>query len=267
LKIPIALAVLALASAAPALAQPQSLNTTTTTNADRLELSVGYWRPSAVIHAAGESGGVQGTPIDFQSDFGLEDRGFPQLHFAARLSRRNELSLGYVPIRYDATAVLGRDILFANARYPAGVQTQGTVSWNAIRFAYTYHVVVRPTFSFGVVGEIDRTNVQVRLKNATSSSSTSSSVPTIPGIGAAAKLRVARRVTVSAEASGLYVPDKKDQIYGGHFFTAESHATWALTPHVGASLGYQMIDIRHLGEADSGTFRLHGLTLSAVVTR
>jgi hypothetical protein len=266
LKHLIALAVLTVVSAAPAHAQPQP-HTTTTTNADRLELSVGYWRPSAVIHAAGESGGVQGTPIDFHSDFGLEDRGFPQLQFAVRVTRRNGLSLGYVPIRYDATAALGRDVLFANARYPAGVQTQGIVSWNALRFGYTFDVVVRPKLTVGVVGEIDRTNVQVRLKNATSASSTSSSVPTIPGIGAAAKFRVARRVTISALASGLYVPDRKDEIYGGHFFIADSHATWAVTPHVGASVGYQLIDIRHLGEADSGTFRLHGLTVGAVVTR
>jgi hypothetical protein len=234
---------------------------------DRIQAGVGYWWPATVIHASGEAGGIQGTPIDFGSDFGLVNRGFPTIQMAGRPATRHELSFAYVPIRYDTNAVLGHDVTFAGTRYPAGVGTEGIVSWNALRFRYTYDVVRRARVSIGVIGEIDRTDVKVRLANAASSTATRASVRTTPTAGAVVRVRATGRLTVRAEASGIYVPDRKDEIYGGHLLNAEAGGTWTLRRHVGADLGFRLIDIRHLGQADSGTLRLHGLTLGVIVGR
>lgn len=234
---------------------------------ERLQLTVAAWWPSANIHAAGESGGIQGTPIDFGSDFHLRNHALPEIGLAVRPRARHELSLGYVPIRYNTSAILGHDVTFAGTVYPSGIQTQGIVSWNALRIGYAYDFLLKQRASFGIVAEVDRTDVQVRLQNAASMTSTSASVRTVPGLGAVARFQASPKLAVRATAAGIYVPDRKDEIYGGHYLNAEAHATWAATRYAGVDFGFRLIDIRHLGHADSGTLKLQGVTLGVIVHR
>jgi hypothetical protein len=257
----VAALILASCHAAALLAQ------TATAVDDRVELSVDYWHPAANIHAAGERYGIPGTPIDFRSDFGLANRGFPWLKLSVRPRARHELSLNYVPVHYDTSAMLGHDVTFAGTVYPAGMTTQGTVSWAALSGGYSYYFMVKRRASVGVHGEVDGTNVEVRLQNAVSTTSTVASVRIAPAAGLVARGRVSSKVTLKGEFALLYVPDRPNQNYGGHYLNAEAHARWALTRHVGADLGYRLIDIRHLGHSDSGKLKLHGLSVGVLVFR
>jgi hypothetical protein len=234
---------------------------------DRVEASVDYWHPSANIHASGERNGIFGTPIDFRSDFGLVNRGFPWLKLSVRPWTRHEFSVSYVPVNYERSATLGHDVTFAGTVYPAGTLTQGTVSWRALGGGYWYYFIFRPRVSLGVRGEVDGTNVRVQLQNAVSTTSTVASVRIAPAGGLIARGRIGSRLTLKGEFALLYVPDRPNQNYGGHYFNAEAHARWALTRHVGADLGYRLIDIRHLGHSDTGKMKLRGLSVGVLVVR
>jgi hypothetical protein len=234
---------------------------------DRVEASVDYWHPSANIHAAGERYDILGTPIDFRSDFGLTNRGFPSMKLSVRPRARHELSLSYVPVHYHTSAILGHDVTFAGTVYPAGMSTQGTVPWAALGVGYSYYFMIKPRVSVGVRGEVDGTNVRVQLQNAVSTTSTVASVQIAPAGGLVARSRISSKLTLKGEFALLYVPDRPNQNYGGHYLNAEAHARWALTRHVGANLGYRLIDIRHLGHSDSGKLKLRGLSVGVLVFR
>jgi hypothetical protein len=229
---------------------------------------VGAWPTLTTIGAAGERNGLVGTPIDFNTEFGLKNQVLVDLRGAFRPTRRQRLSLHYIPIRYEMTATLARPILYAGVTFPAGVSTTGIVSWQAFGGSYQYDVVARPHLRVGLVGEIDRTNVQVRLYNGSNDELTSSSVATIPAGGLTFDLGLSVRTALYAKVLGFYVPDRTDLelAYGGHYLDAEAQVRWSVGRRVTAQAGYRVIDIRHLGQADSGTMRLHGPTVSLAIT-
>jgi hypothetical protein len=167
------------------------------------------------------------------------------------------------------TATLPHAVTFAGARYAAGVETTAVVSWLAFGGAYRYDIVARPRVRIGLRGEIERTNVQVALRNGRDDELTNSSVSTLPAGGLSVDLAVSERSSVTLSFVGLYVPDRTDQqfAYGGHYYDGRVDWRWRLAPHISAEAGYRAIDIRHLGQSDSGTLRLHGLLLGLVVDR
>lgn len=216
---------------------------------------------------AGEAQGVLGTWIDVNHEFGLSSSVVPQLSVTYTPGRRHHIRAAYAPIRYETTAQVSRDITFAAVLYPAGTLTTATISWNAFETSYEYDIISRRRVQISVLGEIDRTNIQVRLRSAAANELTSSSVPTIPAAGPALRVAITRMVSVGGELAELYVPDRPNEAYGGHYTRVDSRVVLALTPHVSAQLGFRAINIRHQGLADSGVFRLHGFTLGAVVGR
>jgi hypothetical protein len=233
--------------------------------ASRIELSVGAWWPTAHIMGSGEKNGVQGTPIDFNREFGFPTPAIPEFGLTLRAARRHKVRAGFFPLQYVTSASLSHDLTFAGSVYPAGTRTIGTITWRAVRASYEYDIIVRRRLYVGVIAEIDRTNIKVRLQSAAADELTSSSVPTIPTVGGVFGFSPTRRITLTSEFTNLYVPDRPNQTYGGHYLSIESVGTLTMTEHIGARLALRAIDIRHLGPADSGTLKLNGLSLGVAV--
>jgi hypothetical protein len=233
--------------------------------ASRVEVSVALWWPAAHIMGSGEKNGVQGTPIDFNRDFGIPTPTIPEFELTLRAARRHRVRAGFFPLQYVRSAALSHDITFAGSVYPAGTQTTGTITWRAFRAGYEYDFIVRRRLYAGAITEIDRTNIQVRLQSAAADELTSASVPTIPAFGGVFGFSPTRRITLTSEFTNLYVPDRPNQTYGGHYLSIESVGTLTVTEHIGARLAFRAIDIRHLGPADSGTLKLKGLSLGVAV--
>lgn len=236
-------------------------------DAYRTEFSIAVWAPPPTITTAGEHGGVRGTPIDVNRDFGLSTNPIPVLEGAFQIARRHRVRATFAPMRYVTTAALSHDITFAGVVYPANEMTTATISWKAFQGSYEYAIVMTPRLRVGIVGEIDRTNVQVRMQNAVSNELTSASTPTIPTAGASAAYVFSPRVSVDGEVAELYVPDRPGQNYGGHYTRVASRVTVSAAAHVGGFVGFRLIDIRHQGLADSGTLRLPGVMVGVVIHR
>ncbi len=230
--------------------------------AARVRLDIGVWRPVTSISGAGERNGIQGTQIDFTSEFGVPDRTFLQFGVRARPTRQQLISFRLVPVRYEMTAALNHDVLFAGTMFRAGVPITTTVSWNAFGVAYQYDMVARPRFRFGILGEIERTNVVLELANPTVHEITNSSVATLPLIGLATRFAIGAKSSAAIVVKGLGIPDKPNEEYGGHYLEAEASWHWPITTHAGLEVAYRFLDIRHLGQEDSGRLRLKGPTVA-----
>src|SRR6266446_1934615 len=100
--------------AAPADAQfrPRPLNEPATGEQFHIEASAAIWRPTADIVISSESFGIQGTPIDFKQDLGLTDKALGEFKFTLRPTRHHKLRAQVIPIKYESSTTLTRDVVF-----------------------------------------------------------------------------------------------------------------------------------------------------------
>src|SRR5450759_3152834 len=98
---------------------------------DRIEASVGFWHPRADIVVASDGGGLSGTSIDLRQDAGLTDGHFPVVALALRVAARHKVRFEYLPIAYESSATLTRDLVFTGVTYPRGAAIGSTFDWKS----------------------------------------------------------------------------------------------------------------------------------------
>jgi hypothetical protein len=248
------------ALASPAAAQDLALQPS------RIEAAAGLWIPHIEVTGSAEGNKIRGTTIDYRRDLGLADRPLAQVGATWRFTPRNKIRLQFLPIEYTTDArPLAFDVLFRGVRYPAGTPVTSAVTWNALRVGYEYDFILRERFFAGVIVDVDRTNITLRLTSAAADEAAPSSVPTLPAFGGVARFAIADWLTVSGELTGIKVPDRKDEEYGGHFANLEAGGLVRLAHHLGVHVGVRSINIRHLGESDTGTMRMTGAVVNLVI--
>jgi hypothetical protein len=255
-----------LSSAARAQSPAGSTNGLAMSDAHRFEAVAALWRPNANIVVASDGLGMAGTPIDFNRDIGLDAGHFPAVQFVVRPAVRHSIRVEYIPIRYEGTAAFRQDVTFNGVRFPLGVPTTTTLDWKAYRVGYTYDFLVRNRIAAGLVFDVKQTDLQVRVKSAAADEARRTRVP-VPAIGGVLRAYPMPRLSLAAEVIGFKVPDSADKHFGGSYVDVDASATIRLTDLFRARAGLRAFNIRHLGEADSGTLRLHGIYVAAVVVK
>ena len=250
----------------PALVVALTLTATPAVAQSKLDVSFGYWLPHADIVVAADGAGVTGTAIDLRQDAGLTDSAFPDLAASFRAAARHRIRFEFLPISYDSSATLARDIVFNGVAYPRGAAVTSRFNWTTARFGYEYDFLVTPRWTAGLVVEARQTVIEERLADRADDQSRRSQVP-VPAAGGAVTIRASAHVSMTGEIVGIKVPNSADRHYGGHYADAMLVGTFDLGPHVGAQAGYRLIDIAHLGESDSATMRLRGFYVGAIVRR
>ena len=136
--------VLALVAAAtPARAQyrPRPVSNPSTGESYHIEFGAGLCSPSATASISSESLGIPGSTIDFKNDLGLTDQHFPEFQLVLRPTKRNKLRAQFIPIKYDQSATITRDIIFNGQRYTVGLPVTSSLDWKAWRFGYEFDVI------------------------------------------------------------------------------------------------------------------------------
>src|ERR1051325_4627196 len=114
-------------AAAPALAQykPRPLNDPATGESFHIEAAAGYWNPTSDLTvSSGGSGvpsGIGGTEINAARDLGFTDQRFPNLQLMLRPAASHKFRFQYVPIKFEATNTIQRQIVFNGQRYQIGL--------------------------------------------------------------------------------------------------------------------------------------------------
>ena len=230
----------------------------------RIELTAAWWRPDAAIVLASDAHGVPGTAIDFTRDLGFANRGLPGVQLVVKAAAKHKVRFEYIPIHYAASGTPARELVFDDASYPAGAPIASTFDWKAWRVGYEYDFLVRPRVFAGLVVEGRQTDITVRLAGASADRSVRTEIP-IPAAGGIVRVRAAQRLSLTGEVDFFKVPDNAAKNYGGRYADVDLYATVALGRRLAARGGFRSLAIRHLGETDSGTLRLSGIYLGAVV--
>ena len=251
--------------AAPASAQfvPRPLTEPSIGEQYHIEASAGFWNPGADMAIESESLGIIGSKIDFKKDLGLQDQRFSSLRIVGRPSKKQKLFFQYVPINYEQSTVLTRNITFNGQLYRIGVPVNSVLNWKAYRFGYEYDAFYRSRGYVGFIVEAKYTDVTARLATPIINEFAHARAP-IPSIGGVGRIYIAPSIAVTGELTVFDFPDSISEDYNAHYADFDLYGTVNFTKNVGAQLGYRSFDVGYLVKEDSGSFLLKGLYFGIV---
>ena len=229
-----------------------------------VEVLGGMWNPTPNLTIASEEFGIAGTDIDFTSDLGIATKRLGELRVRLRPGRKHRFRIDYVPIRYAAQAAVERRLVFRGIAYDIGVTVNSTVTWNTWRLGYEYDIVHRPRGYFGIIVEAKYTEVEASLDSSLGREFARARGP-IPAIGAVIKIYPIRVLGVTAEVTGIRLPEGVDEDYGGQYLDYDIYGTLNFTENIGAQVGYRSIDMSGVFESESVDMKLTGVYVGALL--
>lgn len=268
----VALAVV-LGATASALAQykPRPLNDPATGESFHIEAAAGYWNPSAdMTVASGGSGalsGIAGTDIDAKRDLGFTDQRLANLQLVLRPAASHKFRFQYVPIEFQGTNTIQRQIVFNGQRYQVGFPVTSTLDWKAYRFGYEYDFIRKNRGFGGFIVEAKYTDVQVNLA-ATAAGVTLNEFARarapIPALGGIGRFYVVPNISVTGEVTLFKLPDSIDNRYSGHYVDMDFYGTVNFTNYIGVQGGFRSLDMGYVVKQDTGSFVLRGIYFGVV---
>ena len=265
------LLVFAVAAPARAQYQPRPVSEPATGESYHIEASAGLWFPGAemTVTSAGSGAlsGLAGTTIGAQTDLGMPDsKTLPFLTVTLRPAKNHKFRLNFVPMSFEGTATITRNIDFNGQRYRLGLPVTSTLDWTAARFGYEYDFLSKPTWFAGFILEAKYTDVNVNLTTAGPPAITEfdrARAP-IPALGFIGRYYVVPNASISGEFTAFKLPTVQDR-YSGHYFDYDFYATYNVIQYFGLQAGYRRLDFGYLAKEDSGSFVMKGIYLAAVV--
>ena len=255
--------------AVPASAQyrPRPINDLATGEKFHIEGGVDFWFPNTeILVASGGTGalsGLTGTQINAKTDLGLTDKRLPKFQLTLRPVRSQKFRLEYIPIDFQATTTLTRNIDFNGQRYRVGIPTNTTLDWKAYRFAYEFDFVTKNRGFAGLVIEAKYTDVAVQLTSPVLNEFASARAP-LPALGGIGRFYVVPNISITGEVTGFKLPDSIDNRYGGHYVDIDIYGTVNFSDNFGVKGGFRSLDMGYLVKQDSGSFTLKGIYFGVV---
>lgn len=262
-------ALLVLGAALPASAQysPRPLNEPANGERFHIEAGAGYWNPSAdMTVSSGGSGalsGIAGTSINAKNDLGFTDQRLPQFQLTLRPAQAHKFRFQYVPIKYEGSTTLEKDLVFNGIRYRFGIPVTSTLDWKAYRFGYEYDFVRKNRGFGGFILEAKYTDVNVQLASPLLLEYARARAP-IPAIGGIGRFYVVPNISITGEVTGFKLPDSIDERYGAHYVDVDIYGTVNFTNNIGVQGGYRSLDMGYLVKQDTGSFVFKGIYFGVI---
>ena len=256
---------LGLLTAAPARAQYGAAPSDRATG-ETYHVEVGgyFWFPTPAIAITSESlPGIPGSRIDFVKDLQIENTKFRQLKIVLRPATKHKFRFEYTPIKYEAVGSLTADIVFNGIRYPVTFPVNTNLQWKAYRFGYEWDFVYRDRGFVGLLLEAKYTEVEATLSNILATEFVRAKAP-IPAIGIIGRGYLAPNISVTAEFSGIMLPEGFDENYRAKYFDFDLYGTVNFTNNVGAQVGYRSFDVLYKVKGDEGELTLKGFYFGGV---
>ena len=173
-----------LASVDPAAAQfrPPAASAPAVGERYNIEAALTFWSAEPDIIVASESLGIPGDNIDLQEDLGIEQKRLREFRLVLRPATKHKFRFNYLPMSYDAEAVLQREFIFNGQRYRVGLPVNPEADLTTYRFGYEYDFFYRDRGYIGVLLDLKYTDVNVTLDSPIGREFTTAVAP-IPGIG------------------------------------------------------------------------------------
>jgi hypothetical protein len=253
-----------LASPARAQFRPRPLSDPATGERYHIEAAAGLWFPTAQMTISSESINIPGSTIDFKKDLALTDQRFPELHLELRADR-HKFRFQFIPIKYEQTGTLTRDIIFNGQRYRLGVPVKSTLDWKAYRIGYQFDVVRRNRVFAGFILDLKQTDVTATLATVSPGlTEFARARAPIPAVGGVVRGYVVPNISITAEVTGFKLPASLIKDTTGHYLDVDVYGTVNFTNNVGVQVGYRSFDVGYVVESDTGSFTLKGMFFGIV---
>ena len=179
---------------------------------------------------------------------------------------RQKLRASVVPMRYrQQVETLERPIVFHGIRFDAGLPVESTLGWNAWRIGYEFDVLTFSRAYLGLMAEVKYNQMDVSLETPSLDPEWVEATAPVPAAGLVLRIYPTRFSPITAEVSGLRLPEGTVDYGSGYYFDLDIYATLNLSRMFGLNLGYRTIDFSYLFERDRGDLKLEGLYLQGVV--
>lgn len=231
----------------------------------RVELFGGMWSPSPDMKISSDAFGIIGTEIDFVSDLGFSTERFGEIRLRLRPARKHRFRLDFIPIKFNAQATVERRIVFRGIAYDIGLPVSSALSWNAWRIGYEYDIIHRSRGYFGVILEAKYTDIEASLDAPGFAHEFTRARGPIPAIGAVVKVYPLSFLALSAEVSGLKVPNNALESFEGEFIDFDVSATLNFIENLGVQVGYRSMDLNVSSNEESVSLKLDGMYIGALV--
>jgi hypothetical protein len=234
---------------------------------ERYHVEAGYsfWNADPDLIVSSESLGIPGSDVDLVNDLGIEQKRIRELRLVGRPAPKHKFRFAYMPIKYEAEAILQREFTFNGQRYRIGLPVNTSADLTTYRFGYEYDAYYAPRGYVGVLLDLKYTNVDVTLDSPIGREFTSAVAP-IPGIGVVGRGYVTRNVSITGEVSYFKVPENLgNEDFGGRYLEYDFYGTFNFNDYVGAQFGLRKIDADYFEEFDAGSLTFRGWYFGGVV--
>jgi hypothetical protein len=228
---------------------------------ERVRLSLGVVRVSNSTDMRLDSRqGVQGTPINAESEFGLDNSDFePKFQAMVRVGERHRLRFDYFTLdRTGNTTLTGAPIIFRDVILLTGDPVQTTLNLRTLGISYEYSFIHRQNFELAATVGVNDTDIsaQARVSTATRHvNQTEDQAGPFPTIGFDTTYVLSRRFYL--DGRGQYFKVNIDHIEGS-LGLYELDALYRFRPNVSFALGYTVTkaDLDSQKPTNSGYFDL-----------
>jgi hypothetical protein len=228
---------------------------------ERVRLSLG------VVHVSNttdmrldNSQGVQGTPINAESEFGLDGSDFePKFQAMVRVDERHRLRFDYFTLdRTGNTTLTGAPIIFRDVILQTGDPVQTTLSLRTLGISYEYSFIHRQNFELAATIGINDTDISAQARVSTQTrhvNQTEDQAGPFPTIGLDATYVVSKRFYFDGRVQ--YFKVSVGEVDGSLGFY-ELDALYRFRPNVSFALGYTATkaDLSSQKLSNSGYFDL-----------
>lgn len=229
----------------------------------RIEVSGSLWNPSVFGLISSEQFGIAGTEISFTNDLGFKSKRFGDVRLVLRPGKKHKLRVQYTPVSYSAESTLSRDIVFNGILYPVNVPVQSTFDWKVLRVGYEYDVIYTDRGFFGILIEGRYTQMNASLKSPVNDEFTRAKAP-LPALGAVARVYPIRNLSITAEASGLRLPNIDDK-YEANYLDVDVYGTFNFTRNFGVQGGWRRMTTYLRVESDIGDIKFQGFWFGGTI--
>ena len=232
-------------------------------NTNNGEFSILFWSPAPELSL--QSGDLEAatgiSTIDFVREFAIDNKTFPEIRFSA--GRGHKFRFGYVPVKYEADAVIQRTITFRGQTFNIGAPATTEIFWDVWRFGYEWDFVSLDRGYAGVVVELKYNTLDASIDSpALAQSAATEQKALIPTIGFAGRGYPHPMVAISGEFTGLKV---KAGDFDASFYDFDINGTVTFGRYIGVQGGYRAVTVDYTQDDDVGDLKLKGPYIGAVV--
>jgi hypothetical protein len=239
-----------------------------------LELGAMFWPPSPHLRIqTGALAQIGESEVDLVQEFGIESRRFTEWRVTLKPGRKHKIRFSYVPMEYNAEAVLQRQLTFGGSTFPVSVPATAHLKWDLYRFGYEYDFVSMNRGLLGLVAEVKYNQVTAELSATGYGTELTEAQAPVPTLGVVARVYPHRNFSVTGEFGGFKMPgfiaDRISDSISGDFdaklFDFDVNGAVSFGRHVGVQGGYRSVTADYLVDQDAGDLKMQGMYFGALV--